>query len=174
MRRLAAFAPAFTLLLPLSFASRVRAQQAPTPPASSVRASSAWAIPAARTLRLTPLRELGIEGLNLRLRLPGPLGPYVEGRLGDGMSASRPDGALMVPGTPVGLSGALGGQGAGLVTARGVDVGLDVRRFKGGYVSVALGLLRSTWPIGGLDAHDRLVLTNVSLDAAIFKVGVSF
>lgn len=139
-----------------------------------MRASRAWELSLPRIVRLTPSRELGLVGLNLRLRFPGALAPYVEGRLGDGMSASRPDGALMIPGTPIGLSGAMGGQGAGLVTARGVDLGVDVRRFRGGYVSVAVGLLRSTWPIGGLDAHDRLVVTNVSLDGAIFKVGVSF
>jgi hypothetical protein len=60
------------------------------------------------------------------------------------------------------------------MAVRGVDFGLDVARFRGGYASVAIGWFRSTWPVGALDVHERLVMTNVSLDGAMFKLGVSF
>jgi hypothetical protein len=125
-------------------------------------------------LRLALSREFGLVGLNLRLRLPLSLAPYVEGRLGDGVSASRPDGALMIPGTPIGVSSTAGERGAGLMSMRGVDLGVDVHRFRIGYASVALGWLRSTWPVGGFDDHHRFVATNVSLDGFVFKLGVSF
>jgi len=41
-------------------------------------------------------------------------------------------------------------------------------------VSVALGWLRSSWPVGGFDDRNRLVSTNVWSDGFVFKVGVSF
>jgi hypothetical protein len=169
MRRLALL-PGLALLLSFMVASSARADQ----PAGKLRAFGTRNVRLPQSLRLTPLREFGLAGLNLRLRIPGPIAPYVEGRLGDGVSADRPDGALMIHGTPIGVGGAIGAGGSGLVAARGVDLGVDVRRFKGGYVSVALGLLRTSWAVGGLDDRDRLVATHVSADGAVLKVGVSF
>lgn len=173
-KRLAAFASGIALVIPVSFASRARADLEPLSPravTASVRGQAAPAVDLRPSLRITPLRELGLAGVNLRLQFPTPFAPYVEGRLGDGVSASRPDGALMIPGTPIGVSGA---AAAGWMQTRGVDLGVDVQRFKQGYVSVALGWLRSTWPVGGFDQNDRLVSANVSRDAFVGKLALSF
>jgi hypothetical protein len=173
MRRIAALGSCFAVLLSVVSSARAAGAASPTAAATTSRGP---AVPLSRLLRLAPSRELGLAGANLRLRLPalvGPYNPYLEARLADGVSASRPDGALLIPGTSLGLGGALGDRGAGLLTARGVDLGLDVHRFRGGYVSVAIGWLRSTVLVGGLD-HERLVTNHVSLDGAMFKLGISF
>jgi hypothetical protein len=140
-------------------------------PVPTVQAGAAPRLEVPASLRLAPWRELGLAGVNLRLQLGTPLSPYVEGRLGDGVSASRPDGALMIPGTAIGVSGS---TSAGWKSARGVDLGVDVHRFRSGYVSVALGWLRSSWPVGGFDERDRIVSTQVGSDGFMFKIGVSF
>jgi hypothetical protein len=74
-------------------------------------------------------------------------------------------------GTHVGVSGS---AAAGWQYLRGVDLGFDVHQFRGGYVSVALGWLRSSWPVGGFDERDRLVSRNVSSEGFVLKLGVSF
>jgi hypothetical protein len=122
-------------------------------------------------LQLKWLREPGPVGLNLRLRLPIPVVPYVEGRLGDGLSAARPDGALMIPGTRIGLSGSAAG---GWPYSRGVDLGFDVHQFRSGYLSVAFGWLRSSWRLGGFDERGTFVPRHLTSDAFLFKVGFSF
>jgi hypothetical protein len=140
-------------------------------PVPKVRAGATQSLELPSSLRVAPWRELGLTGVNLRLQLRTPLSPYVEGRLGDGVSTSRPDGALMIPGTAIGVSGS---TSAGWKSARGIDLGFDVHRFRGGYVSVALGWLRSSWPVGGFDERDRIVSTQVRTDGFMFKIGVSF
>jgi hypothetical protein len=153
-----------------SFTPSARAQGTASPPVTIARARPSLKLELRGFLRLTGSREYGLAGLNLRLQAPTRLAPYVEGRLGDGVVAARPDGALMIPGTPVGLSGA---AGASWMFTRGVDVGVDVRRFDRGYLSVALGWLRSSSPVGGFDANDRQVWRDVSHDAFLLKIGVA-
>jgi hypothetical protein len=173
-RRLVALASGLAVVLPLPLVSRARADQTPVSPlapAATVRAGAAPRLALPATLRLTTFRELGLAGVNLRLQFPIPLSPYLEGRLGDGVSEARPDGALMIPGTHVGVSGS---AAAGWQYLRGVDLGFDVHRFRGGYVSVAVGWLRSSWPVGGFDERDRLVSRKVWSDGLLFKLGVSF
>jgi hypothetical protein len=160
-------------------AARARADQAPVTPLAPVASVRAVATPRLRPppfLRLASWRAFGFTGLDLRLDLPLPLpvAAHVDASLGDGVSASRPDGALLIPSTPIGVGGSAGPTGAGLMSARGVDLGVDVARFGGGYVSVALGWLRSTVPVGGFDDRARLVATNVSLDGFMLKVGLTF
>lgn len=169
-----ALASGLALVLSLSFVPRARADQAPISPLARVATVSNTSVPRLEVptfVRLTAAHAFGLVGANLRLQLARPLAPYVEGRMADGVAASRPDGALMIPGTPIGLSGAVG---AGWMYTRGVDLGVDVQRFRAGYVSIALGWLRSTWPVGGFDRNDRLVATDVSRDGVVFKVGLSF
>jgi hypothetical protein len=177
MRRLVALGPGVALLLSLPLAPRARAAHRlapPAAPATGLRVSRGPVALPPGLLRLTPSREFGLAGVNLRLRLPAPVSPYVEGRLGDGLSASRPDGALVIPGTAIALNGAAGERGAGVMAVRGVDLGLDVLRFRGGYVSVAVGWLRESRLTGGLDLHEQLVARSVSLDSAMFKVAIAF
>jgi hypothetical protein len=173
-RRLAALASGLACLLALALASRARADQAPVSPLASVatvRASAAPRLELPASLRFTAFHELGLAGLNLRLQFKLPLAPYIEGRLGDGVSAARPDGALMIPGTQIGVSGS---AAAGWMSMRGVDLGVDVHRFRGGYVSLALGWLRSSWPVSGFDERDRFVSTSSWSNGFVFKLGVSF
>ena len=173
-KRRLAIASGFALVLPVSFAPRAHADRAPVSPLAPVAAVSSTSAPRLEFppfVRLTSSDAFGLVGANLRLQLARPLAPYVEGQLGDGVSASRPDGALMIPGTPIGLNAA---AGAGWMYMRGVELGVDVQRFRTGYVSIALGWLRSTWPVGGFDRNDRLVATDVSRDGVVFKIGFSF
>jgi hypothetical protein len=175
MRRIAVLGSGFAVLLSLASSARAAAASSPPlAPTAAVTTSRGPVVPLSRLLHLAPSRELGLAGANLRLQLPALVAPYVEARLGDGVSASRPDGALLIPGTSIGLGGALGDRGAGLLTARGVDLGVDVHRFRGGYVSLAIGWQRSTVLVGGLDAHERLVANDVSVDGVMFKIGFSF
>jgi len=151
------------------FGSFARAQGA-APSLTAAHASPRLQLDLPVLLHLEPLREPGFAGLNLRLRAIGQVAPFVEGRLGDGVVAARPDGALVIPGTPVGLNGALGPSG---MLVRGVDVGVDVHRFERGYLSVAIGWLRSSARMSGFDTNDRQFSCEVWRDALLFKVGLT-
>lgn len=153
-----------------SLAPTARAQGNSSRPVAAAHRLSSPKLDLRRYLHLAGWREYGLAGLNLRLQLPQRIAPYVDGRLGDGVVAARPDGALMIPGTPVGLNGA---AGASLMFTRGVEIGVDVHRFKQGYLSIALGWLRSSSAFGGFDATDRLTSQSVSQDAFLLKLGLA-
>ena len=122
-------------------------------------------------LQLLASRDFGLAGMNLRLGLPNRVGPYIEGRMASGAGPSRPDGALMVPGTPIGLNGVASGT---WTHTRGVDLGLYVHQGRHETMWVALGWIRSTWLVSGVDAHDRFTARDSSSDGIMLKVGFNF
>jgi hypothetical protein len=111
----------------------------------------------------------GLLGVNLGLRLPRRISPFVEGRLAAGVLAARVDGAFMIPGTPISVNGA---TGATWMVTRGIDLGLEVYTFRRGFVSASVGWARTTWRTADFDVQDRVTFKNVSHDAFLFKIGL--
>jgi hypothetical protein len=112
----------------------------------------------------------GLVGVNLGLRVPRRISPFVEGRLAAGIINTRPDGAVMIPGTPLSVSGG----GSSFIHTRGVDLGVEVYTFGRNYVSAAIGWQRTTWQMNDFDTHDALVTKSVSHDSFLLKVGIGF
>jgi hypothetical protein len=113
----------------------------------------------------------GLVGVNLGLQIPRRITPFIEGRVAGGIIATRADGALMIPGTPVSVNGS---GGSSFMLTRGIDVGLEVYTFNKGFVSAAVGWMRTSWQMTGFDMHDTMVSRQVSYDSFLLKIGVGF
>jgi hypothetical protein len=113
----------------------------------------------------------GLVGVNLGLQIPRRITPFIEGRLAGGIIATRADGAMMIPGTPISVNG---GSGSSFMLTRGIDVGVEVYTFNKGFVSAALGWMRTSWQVTGFDQHDSMVSRQVSYDSFLLKIGVGF
>lgn len=111
----------------------------------------------------------GLLGVNLGLRIPRRISPFVEGRIAGGVLAPRVDGAFMIPGTPISVNGA---TGATWMVTRGIDLGLEVYTFKRGFISASVGWARTTWRTADFDVQDKVTFKNVSHDAFLFKIGL--
>jgi hypothetical protein len=112
----------------------------------------------------------GLVGVNLGLQIPRRITPFVEGRLAAGIIETRADGAVMIPGTPLSVSGG----GSSFIHTRGVDLGVEVYTFGRGFVSAAIGWQRTTWQMNDFDTHDAMVTKSVSHDSFLLKIGVGF
>jgi hypothetical protein len=109
----------------------------------------------------------GLLGVKLGLKVPRGVTPFVSGRVTSG--SVRP-GALMIPGTPI----TVGGSGAPSgMSSRGVDIGIDVMKFGGGSLSLALGYTRTTWQFADY-ARNTMVFKQSSTDGFLLKVGITF
>jgi hypothetical protein len=114
--------------------------------------------------------HFGLLGVNLRFQIPRRVTPFIEGRVGGGLVATRPDGAILIPGTPL----AIDGTGAGWMYTHGVDIGVELYAFKGGFLTAALGWLRTTRQNAGYDTAGAMFFQQSTHDTFLLKLGVVF
>jgi hypothetical protein len=113
--------------------------------------------------------KYGLLGLSAGVQLPGRITPFFEGRLAGGVLAGTAEGAITVPGTTIGVTGA---SAATWIYASELDAGAEIYVLGRAYLSTSLGLIRTTWHSADAEAGGGVAFKDVTRNSLLLKVGL--